>query len=117
MAIWKSCPKSIKIKRAGQPYPKGNLSRTAIYQDAKGLQPFFITYEESTVRAISRHMPMGIGPAHPAYLTISYHMGCYRIWCSYVNETFDVCLWQQQYMPSWCSIPPVDLPIKVDKNA
>jgi hypothetical protein len=101
--IWKSCPKSIKIKASKQPFTSGSLSGVVAYQSDIYSAPLHVSFLGDTQKVIARHMPMGIGPAHPAYLTVTCLYGVYRVWCSYVNEDYSVLLWQQNFMPEWCS--------------
>ena len=101
MAIWQSQPKAIELRSAKKPCTKGSLSGVAIYRDVYTSYPFYIDYLGTTDRSLARKMPMGIGPAHPAYLLVIYLEGTYRIWCSYVNEDFKVHLWTQIEPPKW----------------
>lgn len=110
--IWKKCPRSIKLVSVKSPWTgsiegQESLSGVGVFYKGSDHATFFIKSMGNTEKVLARYMPMGIGPAHPAYISVVYLYDTYRIWCSYVNEPYSIHLWSQAEKPQWMSLNPM----------
>jgi hypothetical protein len=100
-AIWAGQPKKYRLRWA-RIAKKGPLSGIVLFYEKEVFTGYIrVQFENSFVKGIGRHMPVGIGPEHPAYLILE-HNEQYRVWCRYLKEEGEVLLWQQEEKPKWC---------------
>lgn len=101
MKIWKDQPQRIKLRKTKKPCEKGFLSGVALYKENKTTTHHAIEYTPPTARMLANKMPMGIGPAHPAYIYVNHIQNVYRVYCCYLNEDYCAHLWTQVDKPAW----------------
>ena len=100
LGVWREQPRSVIISHARNPRDGVDLSGIAVVETVAGPRLYFITFPDSTIKALGKVMPVGIGPEHQAYLRIVDNGIDYCIFCSYVHEQ-GILLWRQIDKPKW----------------
>jgi len=106
-AVWRACPKAVRIKYAKSPRTSQSLSRVVLvtHPDCQDTVRY-IDFDRRTVDRISKVMPVGIGIAHPAYLRVVHFDYMFSVYCVYIDIVpKGLLLWEQPSEPEWLTAP------------
>lgn len=101
--VWKEPPSVVRIRSSRSPRRHDSLSGVVLVEGEQSAGHANITFTDTTASRLAKYMPMGIGPAHPAYLKVSQAADQFEVWCSYLDGSAERLLWRQPSLPEWCS--------------
>jgi hypothetical protein len=98
--VWKK-PQDLGIRPARKPQQDSPLSGIVVIYDGERHGRANIRFPDSARARIAKHMPMGIGPADPAYISVEHELDCYSVYCLYAYTRGGILMWRQKDLPSW----------------
>lgn len=106
-ALWKEQPSSLDIRSSRKVKPGVSyLSRIAmVHTEDGGYGKVHIDFPEDVVDMLGKHMPRGIGPEDPAFLSVTWmpDKQAYYVAVGYIRDriTADTLLWVTDSLPDW----------------
>jgi hypothetical protein len=102
-SVWNAEPKSLGIKAALSPLKDPSISGVVVLSlHEVGIRICNIRFPDSLASMLGKHMPYGVGPAHPCYLKVVQEGDAYVVRCGYIRESVEIVLWEQDTLPAWC---------------
>lgn len=95
--------KKYGLRSAYQPQQGYPVAGNVLVADMDGKGYAAVRFEEELVRAVGKALPMGVGPANPAYLKVLHvhRKDAWRVYAFYFDSSHGVLLWETKGKPDW----------------